>query len=48
MLRNADGGGGGSTFPEKKCHEGVSLNAISVTRGWVRVQLPGKNPLRNT
>ena len=44
VLRNADGGGGGgvSGFPEKKRYEGVMFNVISVTRGWVGVQFPGK------
>ena len=37
MLRNADGGGGGSDFPEKKRYEGVRFNVICVTRGWVGV-----------
>ena len=43
MLRNTDGGGRVSSFPEKKHYEGVSFNVISVTRGWVGVQFPGKN-----
>ena len=42
MLRNADGGGGGSDFLEKKRYEGVMFNVISVTRGWVGVQFPEK------
>ena len=42
MLRNADGGGGGVNFSVKKCYEGVRFNVISVTRGWVGVQFPGK------
>ena len=44
MLRNADGGGG-SHFPEKnvtKVYQ-VRFNVISVTRGWVGVQFPGKS-----
>ena len=40
MLRNAMGGGGVS-FPRKKCYEGVNFNVISVTRGWVGVKFPG-------
>ena len=48
MLRNADGGGGVSTFSGKKRYEGVMFNVISVTRGWVGVQFPEKNALRNT
>ena len=39
MLRNADGGGGCLIF-WKKCYEGVMFTVISVTRGWVGVQLP--------
>ena len=42
MLRNADGGGGGVTFSGKQHYEGVRFNVISVTRGWVGVQFPGK------
>ena len=41
MLRIADGGGGCHLF-RKKGYEGVTFNAISVTRGWVGVQFPGK------
>ena len=41
MLRNADGGGG-VKFSEKLRYEGVIFNVISVTRGWVGVQFPGK------
>ena len=41
MLRNADGGGGDQIF-WKKPFEGVRINVISVTRGWVGVQFPGK------
>ena len=37
MLRNADGGGG--HIFRKKRYEGVMFNVISVTRGWVGVQL---------
>ena len=49
VLRNADGGGGGGiNFSGKKHYEGVSFNVISVTRGWVGVQFPEKNPLHNT
>ena len=42
MFRNADGGGGGVTFSGKKRYEGVRFNVISVMRGWVWVQFPGK------
>ena len=42
MLRNADGGGWVSNFPEKKRYEGLRFKVISVTRGWVGVQYPGK------
>ena len=42
MLRNADGGGGVVKLSGKKRYEGVRFNVISVTRGWVGVQLPGK------
>ena len=35
-------GVGGVKFSRKKCYEGVMFNAISVTRGWVGVQFPGK------
>ena len=46
VLRNADGckvgGGGGVKFSGKKHYEGVRFNVISVTRGWVGVQFPGK------
>ena len=41
MLCNADGHGG-VTFLGEKRYEGVWFNAISVTRGWVGVQIPGK------
>ena len=41
MLRNADGGGG-VTFSRKKRYEGVRINVICITRGWVGVQFPGK------
>ena len=37
MLRNADGGEG-----VKFSGKGVRFNVISVTRGWVGVQVPGK------
>ena len=40
VLRNADGGG--VNFSEEKRYEGVRFNVISVTRGWVGVQIPGK------
>ena len=40
MLRNADGVG--VKFSGKKCYEGVRFNVISVTRGRVGVQFPGK------
>ena len=42
MLRNADGGGGGVNFSGEKRYEGVRFNVISVTRGWVGVQISGK------
>ena len=43
VLCNADGGGGGGVkFSGKKHYEGVRFNVISVTRGWVGVQIPGK------
>ena len=35
-------GGGGFSFPGKKCYEGLRFNVISVTRGWVGVKFPGK------
>ena len=43
MLRNADGVGG-VQFVQKKRYEveGVWFNIISVTMGWVGVQIPGK------
>ena len=41
VLRNADGGGV-SNVQGKKRYEGVRFNVISVTRGWVGVQFPGK------
>ena len=41
MLRNADGVGG-VIFSGKNRYEGVRFNVISVTRGWVGVQFPGK------
>ena len=41
MLRNADGGGG-VKFSEKNSYEGVRFNVISVTRGCVGVQFPGR------
>ena len=34
--------GGGVKFSGKKRYEGVKLNVISVTRGWVGVQFAGK------
>ena len=34
--------GVGVKFSGKKRYEGVRLNVISVTRGWVGVQFPGK------
>ena len=43
MLRNADGGWEGVIFSGEKRYEGVRFNVISVTRGWVGVQIPGKN-----
>ena len=42
MLRNSDGGGGVNFFFGKKRYKGVRFNFISVTRGWVGVQFPGK------
>ena len=33
---------GGVSIPGKKCYEGVRLNVISVTRGWVGVTFPAK------
>ena len=43
VLRNADGvGGGGVWFSGEKRYEDVMFNVISVTRGWVGVQFPGK------
>ena len=45
MLRNADWGGergGACQIFQKKRYEGVMFNVISVTRGWVGVQFPGK------
>ena len=43
MLRNADGVGGVSDFPEKSVmYKGVMFNVISVTRGWVGVQFAEK------
>ena len=42
MLRNADGWGGGSHFPEKARYEGVRFDVIRVTRRWVGVQFPEK------
>ena len=43
VLRNADGVGfGGVKFSGKKRYEGARFNVISVTRGWVGVQFPGK------
>ena len=35
MLSNEDGVGGGVTFSGQKRYEGVRLNVISITRGWV-------------
>ena len=35
-------GVGGLTFSGRKRYEGVRFNVISVTRGWVGVQIPGK------
>ena len=34
--------GRGSNFPKKTRYEGVRFNVISITRGWVGVQFPGK------
>ena len=41
MLRNAMGSAGVS-FSGKKHYEGVRFNVISVMRGWVGVNFPGK------
>ena len=46
MLRNADGGGGGVKFSGKDRYESVRFNVISIMRGWVGVQFPGKKALR--
>ncbi len=35
-------GGGGVRFSGKKRYDGVMFHVISVTRGWVGVQFPGK------
>ena len=42
MIRNADGGGG-VKFSGEKRYEGVWLNIISVTRGWVGSNSQGKS-----
>ena len=42
VLRNADGGGGVSEFPEKSVTKVQGSTLFSVTRGWVGVQFPGK------
>ena len=49
MLHNTVGGGcrEGVKFPGKN-YEGVRFNVISVTRGWVGVNFPGKKAFRNT
>ena len=48
MLRNADQSGG-VRFAGKKRYKGVRFNVISVTRGWVVVQLISRTKaLRNT
>ena len=39
MLRNGDGG---VRFSGKKRYEGVMINVIRVTRGWVGVQFAEK------
>ena len=41
MLRNADGGGG-VKFSGKSVTKVYTCNVISVMRGWVGVQIPGK------
>ena len=41
VLRNEDGVGGVSDFPEKS-YEGVRFDVICVMRGWVGVQFPEK------
>ena len=43
MLRNAVGAGRLSDFLEKKHHEDVRINIISVTREWVGVEFPEKS-----
>ena len=45
MFRNAVICGRVSDFSEKKRYEDVRFNVISVTRGWVGVDFPGKKPL---
>ena len=42
VLRTALGGWEGVKFSREKRYEGVRFNVISVTRGWVGVQIPGK------
>ena len=39
VLRNTMGG---VRFPAKKRYKGVRFNVISITRGWVGVNFPGK------
>ena len=41
MLRNANGVGG-VQFSGEKRYEGVRFYVVSVMRGWVGVQIPGK------
>ena len=41
MLSNADGVGG-VTFSGEKRYKVLRFNVISITRGWVGVQFPGK------
>ena len=43
VTQMGGGGGGGCQIFRKKCYEGVTrFNVISITRGWVGVQFPGK------
>ena len=42
MQMGAGDGCGGCLLSRKKRYEGVRLNVISVTRGWVGVQFPEK------
>ena len=42
VLRNADVGRGGHIFQGENRYEGVRFNVISIMRGWMGVQIPGK------